>query len=112
MLKKKPNEIMVKCEELDNLDFSSHFTANDEWIDTIFVAGIECPRNIRPLVKRILRRLRKEKIIHFRCDDGVGQNVMTELKAIIHATGLGNHENGDHELTIWLDDKIATYVYV
>ena len=112
MLTQKSNEIMVQCEELDNLDFSSHFTANDDWSDTIVVAGIECPRKTRPLVKRILRRLRKEKIIHFRCDDGVGQNVMTELKAIIHATGLGNHENGDHELTIWLDDKIATYVYV
>jgi hypothetical protein len=107
----KKNQVKVSCEELESLNFSNQlavFPTNPN--ELMVFCGFEIPRYTRPLIKRILRRLKKEKMVSFSHDDGMGVIVHQELKLIADALSIPFYEK-EHEILLYLEDKIPEYVY-
>lgn len=56
--------------------------------DVVVVAGYECPFSTSPQTKRMLRRLKRDGVLIFTCDDGPSSITRDELSEIAGAIGL------------------------
>lgn len=72
--------------------------------ELITVAGYECPETTSPQTKRMLRKLRIEGVIVFRCDDGPSAITHKQLVGIAGGIGLNCYQT--HYEVVLIDDRI------
>lgn len=70
----------------------------------IVYKGFEIPKNTSKLARKVLRKLRKQKVIRFTHDDGLASNVRRELAEIAGNIGILFFEK-DHEIVLINETK-------